>query len=133
QRAKKQLDTLPFGTQLDVYEVGYEWLNHSLSPKEVSHEEARVKIGGPDCKQPYRASRLNISAMSYGSLSKNAILALNLGARMGGFFHNTGEGGISPYHLVHKGDLAYQVGTGYFGCRTLEGKFCPDRFRERST
>ena len=132
QRAKKQLDSLPFGTQLDVNEIGYEWLNHSIMPKHFGLDKMRVTIGGPDCKQPYSASMLNISAMSYGSLSKNAIQALNGGAQKGNFAHNTGEGSISDHHLKHGGDLIWQIGTGYFGCRTSDGKFNPETFKERS-
>lgn len=132
QRAKKQIDTAPFGTQLDVYAEGYEWMAHSIRPKnhhELNHDP-RVRIGGPQCTQPYELSIFNISAMSYGSLSKAAVLALNYGAQMGGFAHNTGEGGISPYHLEGGGDLIYQVGTGYFGCRADDGGFSPELFRE---
>ena len=105
ERAKNVRDTVPFGTVRDVYATGYEWVNHSLSPKHVDLEEVRVLVGGKDCKQPYSASLLNISAMSFGSLSSNAILALNTGAKTGGFYHNTGEGGLSPYHLKPGGDF----------------------------
>ncbi|MEZ5419591.1 MAG: FMN-binding glutamate synthase family protein [Vicinamibacterales bacterium] len=133
QRAKGELDTLPFGTQRDVYAAGYEWINHSLAPAEPDHDAARVQVGGPACTQPYAASILNVSAMSYGSLSKNAVLALNTGARLGGFAHNTGEGGLSPYHLEPGGDLVWQIGTGYFGCRTRDGRFSPDEFARRAT
>ena len=98
-RAKGQLDTLPFGTQRDVYAVGYEWINHSLAPVHPDASGMRVSVGGADCKQPYSASIFNVSGMSYGSLSKNAVLALNAGAKLGNFAHNTGEGGLSPYHL----------------------------------
>jgi len=98
QRAKGVLDTLPFGTQKNVYDLGYEWVNHSWKPLEVDPKDLRVTIGGPDCKKPYSASILNISAMSYGSLSQQAITALNQGAKMGNFAHNTGEGSVSPYH-----------------------------------
>lgn len=128
QRAKGVLDTKPFGTMRDVYAVGYEWVNHSLVPKHVEPESLRITIGGPDCTQPYSCSVLNISAMSYGSLSKNAVLALNGGAHDGHFAHNTGEGGVSPHHLDPGGDLIWQVGTGYFGCRADDGNFCPDKF-----
>lgn len=134
QRAKKVNDTTPFGTQLDVYETGYEWLNHSIAPlphDKVNHHP-RVTVGGPACKQPYSASVLNISAMSYGSLSKNAIMALNGGAKLGGFAHNTGEGGLSPYHLSPGGDVFWQIGTGYFGCRNADGTFSFDAFAERA-
>lgn len=132
QRAKKELSTLPFGTQLNVYEIGYEWVNHSLSPKHVDPKSLRVSIGGPFCKQPYNASILNISAMSYGSLSKNAVQALNKGAKLGGFAHNTGEGGLTQYHLMHEGDIIWQIGTGYFGARNQDGKFDPGRFKEKA-
>ncbi|MDI9342179.1 MAG: FMN-binding glutamate synthase family protein [Sediminibacterium sp.] len=134
QRAKKVTDTTPFGTQLNVYEVGYEWLNHSITPlpfEQIDHHP-RVTVGGPDCKQPYAASIFNISAMSYGSLSKNAIMALNGGAKLGGFAHNTGEGGLSPYHLEPGGDVIWQIGTGYFGCRNTDGTFNYDAFAERA-
>lgn len=123
QRAKGVQDTRPFGTQFDVYRIGYEWSNHSLNPTPLLKKEPRVLFGEGRCSQPYSGSRFNISAMSYGALSKHAILALNKGAKMGGFFHNTGEGGISPYHLEMGGDLVWQIGTGYFSCRTPEGLF----------
>jgi len=129
QRAKSENDALPFGTQKNVYENGYEWLAHSITPKHVQVDSLRVLIGGTECKQPYSASILNISAMSFGSLSPNAVLALNGGAKEGGFAHNTGEGGISSYHLEHGGDLIWQLGTGYFGCRTEEGKFSAENFK----
>lgn len=132
QRAKGALETRPFGTQRNVYRVGYEWACHSISPVEELHDEPRVLIGGPDCTQPYSASLLNISAMSFGALSKSAVRALNGGAKKGGFAHNTGEGGLSPYHLEPGGDLIWQVGTGYFGCRSADGGFDPAQFRERA-
>lgn len=134
QRAKKVLDTSPFGTQLDVYEEGYEWVNHSIAALDAHTLEShpRVRVGSPHCQQPYLASLFNVSAMSFGSLSRNAIEALNGGADIGGFAHNTGEGGISPYHLAPGGDLIYQIGTGYFGCRTEDGNFSPELFAERS-
>jgi len=132
QRAKNVRDTSPFGTQLDVYAEGYEWMNHSIAA--LDHHDIdsnpRVLIGGPDCKKPYSCSLFNVSAMSFGSLSKNAIMALNGGAAIGGFAHNTGEGGISPYHIKHGGDLIYQIGTGYFGCRSKDGGFDPDLYVE---
>ncbi|MFL5765794.1 MAG: FMN-binding glutamate synthase family protein [Bacteroidia bacterium] len=134
QRAKKVTDTTPFGTQLNVYEVGYEWMNHSiipLDPHKLDHNP-KVLVGGPDCKQPYSASILNVSAMSYGALSQNAVMALNAGAQLGGFAHNTGEGGLSPYHLKNGGDLIWQIGTGYFGCRNQDGSFNADMFAERA-
>ena len=134
QRAKKARDSTPFGTQLNVYETGYEWLNHSINPLplESGNPDPRVTVGGPDCKQPYKASILNISAMSFGSLSKNAIMALNGGAKLGGFAHNTGEGGLSPHHLAMGGDVIWQIGTGYFGCRYPDGTFNYEAFRERA-
>lgn len=134
QRSKKVNDTTPFGTQLNVYETGYEWLNHSIVPlshSQVDHDP-RVVVGGPECKQPYTASIFNISAMSFGSLSKNAIMALNGGAKLGGFAHNTGEGGLSPYHLEPGGDVVWQIGTGYFGCRNNDGTFNYEKFAERA-
>jgi len=135
QRAKKQNDTSPFGTQSDVYRNGYEWMDHSIYAKNYSdlEKDPRVLVGGPDCKRPYSASILNISAMSFGSLSKNAVLSMNGGAKMGGFAHNTGEGGISPYHKEPGGDLIWQVGTGYFGCRTKDGNFCAKSFKKEAT
>lgn len=132
QRAKGALDTLPFGTQTDVYATDYEWINHSLRPKPMMKEDPRVLVGGKDCKQPYLASLFNISAMSYGSLSKNAVLALNTGAKKGGFYHNTGEGGLSPYHLAPGGDVVWQIGTGYFSCRNKDGTFSEDEFKKRA-
>ncbi len=132
QRAKGQTQTLPFGTQLDVHAEHYEWINHSIVPNVHKHEDARVIVGGKHCKQPYSASLLNISAMSYGALSSAAISALNKGAAKGKFYHNTGEGGISPHHLLG-GDLVWQIGTGYFGCRHPDGRFNGDAFRERAT
>jgi len=133
QRAKGALDTRPFGTIFDVDRAGYEWLNHSLQPKHHVDTDPRIKFGGPDCTQPYMASPLNISAMSYGALSKNAIMALNKGAKMGGFSHNTGEGSMSPYHLEYGGDIVWQIGTGYFGCRDDAGNFNPDSFKENAS
>ncbi len=134
QRAKNVNDTVPFGTQMDVYRSGYEWMDHSMyavDETKIDHSP-RILVGGKDCKQPYSASLLNISAMSYGSLSRNAVLALNKGAKMGSFAQNTGEGSISPFHLEHGGDLIWQIGTGYFGCRTKEGTFCPKTFEKRA-
>lgn len=131
QRAKNVRDTVAFGTERDVYEVGHEWINHSLRAVEAEHALPRVTIGGPDCARPYEASLLNIGAMSFGALSANAVRALNRGAKKGGFAHNTGEGGISEHHLLG-GDLIWQLGTGYFGARTEEGDFCPERFAENA-
>ncbi|NCO18860.1 MAG: FMN-binding glutamate synthase family protein [Gammaproteobacteria bacterium] len=130
QRAKGELETRPFGTQRDVYRVGYEWASHSLASVKQLDQEPRVRFGGPDCSKPYSASHLNVSAMSFGALSNRAVLALNGGAKLGGFAHNTGEGGVSRYHLEPGGDLIWQIGTGYFGCRAKDGSFDPERFRE---
>lgn len=132
QRAKKELDTVPFGTQLDVYEEGYEWINHSIGALDAHdlEQNPKVKVGGAECTQPYDLSVLNVSAMSFGSLSKNAIMALNGGAKIGHFAHNTGEGGISPYHTEFGGDLIFQLGTGYFGARAEDGNFSPEKFKE---
>lgn len=131
QRAKNETETVPFGTQLDVYEEGYEWMTHSIYAKEpkLLEQDPRVRVGGAHCKHPYMLSIFNVSAMSYGSLSANAVLALNQAAKLGGFAHNTGEGGVSPYHLQNGGDLIWQVGTGYFGCRAADGNFDPDKFK----
>lgn len=131
QRAKNVGDTVPFGTQLDINAASYEGIRHSIYPKEIPADPPRVKIGGAYCKKPYMASLLNISAMSFGALSDRAVLALNTGAKKGGFYHNTGEGGLSPHHLKPGGDITWQIGTGYFGCRTKEGKFDPELFRTK--
>jgi glutamate synthase domain-containing protein 2 len=131
RRAKNVTDTLPFGTEYDVYAIGYQWMNHSLCALEPPEEQPRVRIGGPSCEKPYDAAVLNVSAMSYGALSRNAISALNRGAKLGGFYHNTGEGGLSPYHLEGGGDLCWQIGTGYFGCRDEAGQFAPELFAEK--
>lgn len=128
QRAKDVRDTVPFGTLEDVYEVGYEWVNHSIVPTHLEEHDLRVMVGGPACTQPYSASIFNVSAMSYGSLSKTAVLALSQGAKLGNFAHNTGEGGVSEYHLAGGGDLIWQIGTGYFGCRTADGRFNPETY-----
>jgi glutamate synthase domain-containing protein 2 len=128
QRAKMVLDKRPFGTQLDVYREGYEWMHHSVAPKPHATEKFRITIGGPDCKKPYSASVFNISAMSFGALSPNAVRALNAGAKKGGFAHDTGEGGVSPYHREHGGDIIWEIGSGYFGCRNRDGSFNPDEF-----
>ena len=130
QRAKMALDKRPFGTQFNVYEVGYEWLQHSIAPRPVAAAPFRVSVGGPDCARPYSASVLNISAMSFGSLSANAIRALNAGAKKGGFAHDTGEGGFSPYHKEKGGDIIWEIGSGYFGCRNADGSFNADKFAE---
>ncbi len=136
QRAKLQKDTVPFGTQHNVYSKGYEFVKHSLFPKDHHHINGeKVVFGSDKCTQKYESSIINISAMSFGSLSKNAIMALNQGAKMDGFAHNTGEGGISPYHL-QGGDLIFQVGTGYFGAgKSVDGKrvFDDAIFKENAT
>lgn len=131
-RADGQSGISPFGTIRDVDTPGFDFAEHSLSPKSVSPETARLWVGGPDCRQPYHASRFNISAMSFGSLSPHAILAFNKGAKLGDFFHDTGEGGISPYHLEHGGDLVWELGTGYFGCRKKNGRFDAEKFRDKA-
>jgi glutamate synthase domain-containing protein 2 len=128
QRAKHALDKRPFGTEYDVYQPRFEWLQHSVAPKQPARELFRISIGGRDCKQPYSASVFNISAMSYGSLSANAVRALNKGAKIGGFAHDTGEGGYSPYHQENGGDIIWEVGSGYFGCRNADGTFAPEKF-----
>jgi len=130
-RAKLELDTHPFGTQLDVNADNYKWMRHSIYPAQRLSGPPRIRVGGPQCKQPYSSSILNISAMSYGALSKNAIEALNKGAKAGGFSHNTGEGGISGHH-THGGDLVWQIRTGYFGCRTEDGHFSPENFEKNA-
>lgn len=130
QRAKKELDKRPFGTMYDVHQEQYEWLHHSLAPKPlVALQDMRVMVGA-GAKAPYSASLLNISAMSYGALSANAVRSLNKGALLGGFFHDTGEGGVSPYHCEFGGDLVWEVGSGYFGCRADDGGFDPARFAD---
>lgn len=137
RRAKGDQDNQPFGTHLDVSRQGYEWINHSMQPSQVASHDFRVWIGGtPEtaslsrlpCTQPYAASVFNISAMSFGALSANAILALNSGAKRGGFAHDTGEGSISAHHRTHGGDLIWEIGSGYFGCRNDDGSFSPERF-----
>ena len=133
QRAKGQLDKVPFGTELDVYAEEYAWLNHSTAPKTPAEELFRVDVGGAECTQPYSASVLNVSAMSFGSLSANAILSLNRGARLGDFAHDTGEGGVSRYHLEPGGDLIWEIGSGYFGCRAPDGGFDVQMFAEQAS
>jgi len=133
QRAKMVLDKRPFGTQEDVYRDGYEWMHHSVAPKTSAGDKFRITIGGPDCSKPYSASVFNISAMSFGALSPNAVRALNAGAKRGDFAHDTGEGGVSPYHREMGGDIIWEVGSGYFGCRTRDGKFNPDEFARIAT
>ena len=132
QRAKDIEDIKPFGTEIDTDDVEYEWITHSIAPKPKSDSDFRVTIGGDQCKKPYSASLLNISAMSYGAISPHAIEAMNAGARTGGFYHDTGEGGVSPHHEKPGGDLVWEVGTGYFGCRDDSGNFDPGLFHETS-
>jgi len=132
QRSKGAEDKRPFGSHERVYEAGYSWLTHSVQPTHFDSTDFRVTIGGPDCKHPYDASLYNISAMSFGSLSANAIAALNQGAKLGNFAHDTGEGGISRYHRQGGGDLIYEIGSGYFGCRHEDGSFNPTRFAEQA-
>jgi glutamate synthase domain-containing protein 2 len=128
QRAKDVVDKRPFGTQLDVYARDYEWINHSMSPVRVQDWSFRTRVGEHTCSQPYDLSLFNISAMSFGALSANAILALNKGAKIGGFAHDTGEGSISRYHREHGGDLIWEIGSGYFGCRNDDGSFNAEKF-----
>jgi len=130
QRAKQALDKRPFGTQYDVYAEGFEWLRHSIAPRPHAKDQFRVTVGGPDCQKPYSASVFNISAMSFGALSPNAIRALNGGAKKNHFAHDTGEGGYSPYHREMGGDIIWEVGSGYFGCRNSDGSFSADKFAE---
>ena len=133
QRAKNVEDKRPFGTELDLYADHYEWINHSMAPAKIDTHDFRVTIGGPQCTQPYSASVFNISAMSFGSLSANAIRALNEGARRGGFYHDTGEGSLSRYHREMGGDICWELGSGYFGCRNTDGTFSEERFVENAT
>lgn len=128
QRAKQEIDKRPFGTQEDVYGDRYEWINHSMSPAHIADPDFRVQVGGPDCAQPYSMSAFNVSAMSFGALSANAVLALNDGARIGNFAHDTGEGGISRYHRQPGGALIWNIGSGYFGCRDEQGRFSEEAF-----
>lgn len=132
RRAKGVMDVVPFGTLQDTYAVDYEWINHSLAPAVVDSHDFRIAVGA-HAAQPYQASVFNISAMSFGSLSANAIRALNEGARRGGFYHDTGEGSISPYHLEAGGDLVWEIGSGYFGCRDAQGRFDEARFAAQAS
>ncbi len=132
ERAEKEHQEKSFGTQLDVYQAGYEWLNHSIAPKDVNEDQFRVQVGGDACKHPYAMALLNVSSMSFGSLSANAILALNGGAKLGDFAHATGEGGLSKYHLQPGGDVIWEIGTAYFGCRNKDGKFDPQQFQKKA-
>jgi glutamate synthase domain-containing protein 2 len=133
RRAKGMMGEHPFGTQLDLYRDGYEYVGHSTMPVDAADPETfRIVIGGDQCAKPYSASVFNISAMSFGSLSANAIRALNAGARRGGFSHDTGEGSISPYHREAGGDIVWEIASGYFGCRTEDGRFDPDKFARQA-
>ena len=130
---ENEMGDKPFGTLLDVYQTGYECIGHSMRPVEAADPTSfRITIGGADCRQPYSASIFNISAMSFGALSANAIRALNLGAAKGNFYHDTGEGSISRYHRENNGDLVWELGSGYFGCRSADGHFDPRRFAEQA-
>ncbi len=131
-RAKGQSDKRPFGTQLNVDETGYEWLTHSMAPTTIASADFRVHVGNTACSQPYDISLFNVSAMSFGALSANAVMALNQGAKLGGFAHDTGEGSISRYHRIHGGDLIWEIGSGYFGCRDDQGRFSPERFVDQA-
>ncbi|WP_179999471.1 FMN-binding glutamate synthase family protein [Acinetobacter sp. YH12239] len=133
QRAKNENADKPFGSIIDVYQDDYRFITHSLAPKLPADTSTfRIKVGNDQCAQPYSASIMNISAMSFGSLSANAIRALNLGAHMGQFYHDTGEGSLSPYHLENNGDIVWQIASGYFGCRTEEGLFDPEKFKAQA-
>lgn len=132
-RANDKEDKLSFGTVRDVYGAGFDSISHSLSPKDVADTEAYLVVGGEDCSKPYKSSRLNISALSFGAISSSAVLALNRGARLGDFAHNTGEGGISPYHIQEGGNLVWQLGTGYFGARNKDGSFCEQLFVDNAS
>ena len=136
QRAKGVPDQKPFGTELDVYSSGYTWMTHSIAPRPMIKDpevNMRVTVGGPQCTQPYSASVLNISAMSFGALGRQAVRSMNQGAKLGGFAQCTGEGGLSRYHREHGGDLIWQIGTGYFGCRNEDGTFSPEKFTKNAT
>jgi len=133
QRSKGALDKRPFGTQQNIYGDNFEWINHSITPFPIDGHDFRVKVGGAECRQPYALSLFNISAMSFGALSANAIRALNKGAKLGNFAHDTGEGSISRYHREFGGDLIWELGSGYFGCRNDDGTFCDERFAAQAT
>lgn len=132
QRAKQEVQTVPFGTQQDVYRPEYVYFTHSLAPRHPAGFDFRVRVGGAACRQPYDISLFNVSAMSFGSLSGNAIQALNKGAKLGGFAHDTGEGGISRYHRMHGGDIIWELGSGYFGCRAEDGSFDAAKFEKQA-
>ena len=132
-RARGETDTHPFGTELDVESEEYAWINHSIAPNDDPDTSPRVSVGNAQCSKPYSASVLNISAMSFGALSGNAVEALNIGAKLGGFYHDTGEGGYSPYHAKHGGDIVWELGSGYFGARDKSGRFDADLFAEQAS
>ncbi|MEZ0130970.1 glutamate synthase-related protein, partial [Flavobacterium sp. LBUM151] len=132
QRAKNIDSSTPFGTQQNLNVETYEGIKHSIFPAKVNEELPRVLVGGKDCKQPYLASLFNVSAMSFGSLSENAVRAINIGAKKGNFYQNTGEGGLTEFHLAGGGDITWQIGTGYFGCRDKDGNFSPEKFSEKA-
>lgn len=132
ERAKDTIDAQPLGTDLDVYGDEYELLSHSIAAKKIDDTDFRIKVGGSQCPRPYEASLLNISAMSFGALSGPAIESLNKGAKAGNFYHDTGEGGISRYHRKHGGDLVWEIGSGYFGCRDRQGRFDPQQFADQA-
>ena len=131
-RARGEIDTHPFGTERDVEEETYHWVGHSIAPVADPDQSPRVDVGNKQCSQPYSASLLNVSAMSFGALSANAVRALNIGAKQGGYYHDTGEGGVSPYHLEHGGDLVWELGSGYFGARDKDGRFDAEQFTEQA-
>ncbi len=131
-RATGRTDTHPFGTERNTDDARYHWFAHSIKPENEPDESPRVMVGNEQCSKPYSASVLNISAMSFGALSANAVKALNLGAKLGGFYHDTGEGGLSDYHLAHGGDLVWELGSGYFGARDAQGRFDPARFADQA-
>ncbi len=130
KRARGEIDVHPFGTELDTNSDDYEWFTHSIVPAGSPDPNPHIEIGDPQCDRPYNASVLNISAMSFGALSAHAIETLNKGAKIGGFYHDTGEGGVSPYHLKHGGDLVWETGSGYFGCRDDQGRFDSELFAQ---
>ncbi|SFB78011.1 FMN-binding glutamate synthase family protein [Tropicimonas isoalkanivorans] len=129
-RARGETDTHPFGTERHVSDPDYHWVGHSIAPEPRPDESPRVQVGNDQCARPYSASVLNISAMSFGALSANAVRALNIGAKQGGFYHDSGEGGLSKHHLAHGGDLVWELGSGYFGARDEQGNFDSEKFRD---
>lgn len=134
ERARREGGTKAFGSELDFYAADYSWIQHSIAPQnKAAAKDFRVEIGGAHCSRPYSASVLNISAMSFGALGSHAVMALNAGAKMGGFAHDTGEGGYSKYHRKHGGDIIWEVGPGYFGCRTKDGGFDAEQFAEKAS